>query len=270
MIEQQHRVLTFAALDDLAFAAAKGRLSGRSPVPFQARALGPVLELLHITGGATAAASIDLAWVNVGSTEGLAEALRGPRQRWVCPKSRSMGVFRGERSAKCTDWTAFLMDAKRAGLEAGLVQNWAAGMVGALGEIHDNIGEHSASPGTGYAAFRATPGVFEFVVGDRGLGLLSTLRQAPEYAQLADHGEALRLALSEGASRFGFQEGRGYGFRPLFTGLANRQGALRFRTGNSALVIEGASPSLVRAQTSEKPTIEGFFASVTCSVAVPQ
>ena len=81
-----------------------------------------------------------------------------------------------------------------------------------------------------------------------GVGVLATLRGAPEYRGLSDHGEALRLTLTEGASRFGFQEGRGYGFRPLFAGLANRQGALRFRSGNATLRIDGTSPNLVSAQ----------------------
>jgi hypothetical protein len=137
-------------------------------------------------------------------------------------------------------------------------------MVAALGEFRSNIMEHSTAAATGILAYRSTPGMFEFVSSDRGMGLLATLREAPEYTTLSDDGEALRLALTDGASRFGFQQGRGYGFRPLFTGLANRKAALRFRTGSGALTIDGTTPSLAHAQVGRKAKIGGVFISATC------
>jgi hypothetical protein len=84
---------------------------------------------------------------------------------------------------------------------------------------------------TGFVAFRAIPEAFEFVVADRDIGILNSLKTAAEYAHLTDHGHALRLALSEGCSRHGTAAGRGMGFRPLFIGLANLHAGLRFRSG---------------------------------------
>lgn len=56
------------------------------------------------------------------------------------------------------------------------------------------------------------------------------------------------------------------GFRPPVIGLANLFGALRFRSGNHALTIDGRTPSLMSAKTAEKPTLQGFFISVACRV----
>ena len=86
------------------------------------------------------------------------------------------------------------------------------------------------------------------------------------YTGLDDHGEALRLTLTDGVSRHGSGTGRGRGFRPLFIGIANLNGSLRFRSGDHALIIDGRNPSLMAARLAQKPTIGGFFASVKCLV----
>ena len=72
-------------------------------------------------------------------------------------------------------------------------------------------------------------------------------------------------ALSDGTSRFGSDNRRGHGFRPIFLGLANLRGSLRFRSGDHALVIDGTSPSLTTAQLAQKPFIDGFVASIRCN-----
>jgi hypothetical protein len=72
----------------------------------------------------------------------------------------------------------------------------------------------------------------------------------------------MEAALTEGTSRFGSESGHGYGFRPLFVGLANLKGSLRFRSGDHALLMDGTSPSLTTAQLAQKPPIDGFFASI--------
>ena len=164
------------------------------------------------------------------------------------PPDEHLGLLKTAPDIAETEWIAFAMSAKRAAVGSGLSSDWAAQMVAAIGEFRSNIIEHSGVPETGLVAFCASPGLFEFVASDRGVGLVATLREAPEYNTLSDSCEALRLALTDGASRFGFDHGRGYGFRPLFTGLANRQASLRFRTGTGALTIDGTTPSLVRAQ----------------------
>jgi hypothetical protein len=72
--------------------------------------------------------------------------------------------------------------------------------------------------------------------------------RCPQHAALGDHSKALQSALTDGISRFGSDTGRGHGFRPIFLGLANLRGSLRFRSGDHALVIDGTSPSLMTAK----------------------
>lgn len=79
----------------------------------------------------------------------------------------------------------------------------------------------------------------------------------------------LELALTEGISRYGSGSGRGYGFQPLFIGLANLNGSLRFRFGDHALIIDGQKPTLMKAKIAQKPFIPGFFISVRCELEQP-
>lgn len=107
----------------------------------------------------------------------------------------------------------------------------------------------------------------EYGHSDRGIGVLENLRTCPDYAHIADHGEALRLALTDGVSRHGPQAKRGGGFRPLFVGLANLSGSLRFRSGDHALVIEGQRIEAMAAKTAQKALLQGFLASVVCRIS---
>jgi hypothetical protein len=251
--------LDFRTVDDLAFAVARNRDIDAVIERLVPDALGPLVELQHLA----LPGYERVTWENLSA---LKSALSAGRSRLQSSGS-ACGLLRA--TADELDWTAFAIDAKRSATSAGLPDEWAAGMVAAIGELRSNIIEHCGAVPTGVMTFAAKPGRFEFTVSDQGIGVLATLREAGEYAALTHHGEALRLALTEGASRYGGGEGRGYGFKPLFVGLANRQAALRFRTGDAALVIDGTSPSLMRAQMGHKAPLQGFFVSVACTVTAP-
>ncbi|WP_434615202.1 hypothetical protein [Azospirillum sp. B2RO_4] len=163
-------------------------------------------------------------------------------------------------------WVSFALCAQKAANMAGFSRRTSAQFAGALGELRDNIYEHSGVSEDGIIAFRAEKGVFEFAASDRGMGVLESLRTSDDYAEVIDYGEALSLILTDGVSRYGLSSGRGRGFRPIFIGLANINGSLRFRSGDHALIINGQNPSLMSAQTSQKTMIEGFSASVICIV----
>lgn len=159
-------------------------------------------------------------------------------------------------------WIAFCKRAEEAAKHAGFAAPLARGFIGALGEMYDNIVIHSERPETGIIGYRWTKGEFEYTVGDRGIGVLSSLRKNPTYGSLCDQGRALELALTDNVSSLG--NGRGTGFRQLFKSLANLGSLLRFRSGDHALTILGVSPGLNQAKLLQRPHLQGFAISVLC------
>lgn len=263
------RSLSFPDLDNLGFAAARGRLADWSGVlDFTAEDLGPLLEYV-LLGAAGALPKPDQApWLSLGPLVNLYAALRRRDDRWVCPSTRHAGVFRtGRPDPEETSWLGFCLAAQKAAKANGFPPKTAAQLAASLGEIQGNIGEHSQAPRTGLLVFRARPGLFEFAAADWGIGVLASLRECAEYAGLHDHGEALRLMLTEGVSRHGAESGRGMGFRPLFTGLANLNGSLRFRSGDHALTIDGENPGTIPATLAQKVPFKGLFASIACRLS---
>jgi len=184
----------------------------------------------------------------------------------VCPDGASAGFFRmgAEWSDDDTPWIGFQLAAQKAAAAMGIHRRTAAQF-----EMFSNVHEHSGAASSGAAAFMANGDAFEFAVADSGIGVRESLRSCTDYADLADDGKALRLALTEGVSRFGAQSGRGMGFRPIFIGLANLTGVLRFRSGDHALVIDGQKFGDMNAVTAQKVPILGFLASVACRKASP-
>jgi anti-sigma regulatory factor (Ser/Thr protein kinase) len=258
---------TFAALDGIAFAAARGRLQDLPPhTMFAAGALGPFLELTQLGATGFLPRLDKAAWLALDGIAGFETALRGGRKQWICPAGHTAGFFRTdlEWSEDETAWVGFGLAAQKAVIAAGFHRRIAAQFAGALGEMVSNIHEHSGAAASGLAAFRAGSREFEFVVADGGMGVLDSLRSCPDYAHLDDHGEALQLALTDGVSRFGPQAKRGGGFRPIFVGLANLSGSLRFRSGDHALVIDGRRINSMAAKMAQKAHLKGFLVSVAC------
>jgi hypothetical protein len=264
-LNQTHRPLTFCELDGLAFAAERSRFN-TDGLSLVANELGPVFELGLLAKSGLLPWPGTSTWLMLDGLRPLLDALSNRRHQWLCPNTRSTGIYRtyttpppGEPS-----WVEFGVATQYAVIGAGFPRDIAAQLVGAIGEMQSNIYEHSRSSRTGIVAFKAAPGVFEFVICDRGIGVLQSLRSCPEHAQLADHGQALRLVVSAGISRHGTNTGHGFGFHPLFTGLANLNGNLRFRSGDYALTMDGHNPVAIPAKLWQKPSINGFFIAVIC------
>lgn len=268
--------LTFGAVDGLGFAAAAGRLKSAEQSPrYLPTSLGPLLELLYLAAGGRLPSPVGSSWLTDNGAGPMISALSDNHECWVKASDRRMGFIRANRNRSTrnadtdTLLTSFLMDAQRAARDiAGLPGSTPGQLVAAMEELENNIHEHSEAPHTGVLAFRATPGVFEFVAADRGIGILQSLQRCSMFAGLQDHGKAIQTALSDGTSRFGSDGRRGHGFRPIFLGLANLQGSLRFRSGDHALVIDGTSPDLATAQLAQKPLIDGFLASIRCHISL--
>ena len=199
----------------------------------------------------------------------LRDEVLGVRHRGdaVSPTQRHMGFFATARRDRDGDkqFTGFLMNAKRSGHEvAGLSIAVSGQLVAAMEELENNIHEHAGAPETGILAYRSEPSAFEFVSADRGMGILSSLRRHSAHTGLPDAGKALEAALTDGVSHHGPNRNRGHEFRPIFTGLVNLHGELRFRSGDHSITMDGTSPALATSRISQKAPIDGFFASVGC------
>jgi hypothetical protein len=179
----------------------------------------------------------------------------------------------GRRSAykgSDTYWAAYQLAMHKALLAAGFPSLFARGLVGAMDELQNNVRDHSDAVDTGLIAYRVTAERVEWVVSDRGIGVLTSLKSGA-FPSLTDAGEALKVALTDGRSRFGTLSGRGYGFRELFKAMSARNGSLRFRSDDQALTIAGVSPSLSRAQLQQRAHVPGFCVTVNCTnPAAPQ
>lgn len=259
--------LSFRVLDDLAFAASTSPscMAGIRPATYGFGSLGPLMELIHLVSSKMLP-NHALNWIEIaGSEAAFVSALHRNKPQWLSDNLR-LGFIRVRPTSE--SWfnmsTDFLMKAKKAAQEvARLPGNVPGQMAAALQELEGNMQEHSEAPSTGVLAFRAAESTFEFIAADHGIGLLRSLQRNPLFASMNDHGKSLMMALRDGVSRFQ-ERGRGHGFRPLFLGLTNRNGYLRFRTGDHAIIMDGTNPQLATAQLSQKPHLVGFFASVRC------
>ena len=263
--------LTLPVVDALAFAAVRGCLQttlAESRNVYAADELGPLVEFLHAVRADDTISSTDLVRL-VTATGSLGEVLSGlvfGRPGCLAADGRLAGFYRtgSDAEGEEDEWISFLMAARRATTVAQFPAREGAQIVAAMRELRSNIDEHSGAPGSGIVAFKAgIPGHFEFVVADQGRGVLDSLRSSQEYAGLNSHARALRLALEEGESRKGRGIGNGNGFRPIFAGLADMRGRLRFRSGDHALVIDGRF-DLTTAAIAQKAMLPGFIAMVSC------
>lgn len=263
--------LTHEFANGVLAALRKGR-ARREDVPRLAVAheIGPAIELAVALSENPAAGLRQLPCSPGKNLAALAEAISRHRPVWTSRSGRGIGFYRTLDEPEVRDethYTVFRLRAQQAAETSGFSKRTSQALVGAMGEIEGNIYEHSGQHRSGLVAFQGGPGAFTFVVADVGMGVLASLRQSPQFGMLDDHGEALRLALTDGVSRFSHADPmRGMGFHDLFVGLASLRGSLRFASGDHALVIDGHAPSLAAHRLVQKEMGRGFVVSVTCRV----
>jgi anti-sigma regulatory factor (Ser/Thr protein kinase) len=259
--------LTFEIVDDLVGAHARGRLSRTPQARYAARHICPLIELMMEDSDGRAGPLLQSEWLDAITQRDLRIALASRQNVWL-DVGRHRGfmrtVFDPRVEADDVHRNRFLFAARSAAEVVGLPKTVAQSLAAALREMESNIHEHSEAATSGILAFQARPGSFEFVVADSGTGVLATLRQAEEFADLTDHGRAMHLALQENVSRYGRDSGHGNGFRDLFLGLAHLNADLRFRSGDHALLISGPQPELKTAHLAQKSPFKGFLAAVRC------
>ena len=254
-------LLSFDDVDDIGFALSNGAAAEVEWPEFNARSIGPLLELYH--------ARPELLkqkppWIREGGLAPIADARRAGVTQYVDAEA-SIGIFSAMDFDDELRVTDFIVRARRAAKDVGFSTHAAAKLLGAIEELRSNILEHSQLASSGYIAFKSSRDDFEFVVADAGIGTLQSLKQNPAFAALEDDGRALELVLREGISRHTNQPDRGMGFRPLFVGLANMSQSVRFRSGDHARELQRLGNGSIPAQTSQKPRLPGFFTYVQCS-----
>jgi hypothetical protein len=258
---------TFEVLDDLALAVADGVLGEGAVLPrsFTGTKAGPLLELRMLAAQSRWPRSVLDAIAERAFKEFMA-ALRAGRPFWVGASGR-LGVMRlGDEFGddEETRWTGFGLKADKAMQAAGLPAGLAGQLVGATKELHSNVYEHSEKSRTGLVAFAVHQDMAEFIVADSGIGVLASLRSNPAHASVEKDGEALRLALQPGVSRYAGEPLRGHGFDLMFTGLLNRNSKLRFRSGAAAVTIDGCGDGNPVPVIRERPAMQGFLVAVEC------
>lgn len=265
--------LDFKLLDELTLAAIHRRMDVSSSLrsQFVCVTLGPLMEM-EILRRSGIGGFPDIAAISTSDcTITLATALANngdpvERRRLI----ECVGFLRVSRDPDAVErdprWILFCRRAQEAFEAAGFTKRRAQGLVAAFRELEDNIHRHSENASSGIVGYRSANGTIEFVSADSGIGVLKSLRTCPTYADVDDAGRALRLALSEGASRYGPGTGHGTGFNSLFTGVANLNGFLRFRSDDHVLSVDGTVQSLAKDMMHifQRPALSGFTASITC------
>lgn len=260
---------TFEAADDLLWQATAGRLRQLPPLILARSGLiGPLVELaIGRIAAPDAYRSVTIEppifqQVNRALIDGAISGAGARDRAGVFPLSRfdASGVDN-------TLWDQWAKHAENAAVAAGLAKSLVGALMGAIGELQDNVFEHSGRPISGLVAYGAGRGTFEFVVADAGRGVLASLRENPEFAHLADSGAALRVAVSDGASRHARSTGHGYGVGQLFRALASHAAELRFRSGDHALRLWGNAPSLTgHVELAQKAWLDGLTITVRCAL----
>lgn len=258
---------TFDVADDLLWQARAGRLASRGAISVgRSGRIGPLVEL------AIAARAVPEAYASVS----IAPPFFGQVQQAIATGHTSgggardiAGVFpliRLDPAADDSHWQQWASHAENAAVTSGLARSLVNGLMGALGELQENVYQHSGRPETGLVAYAASNETFEFVIADAGMGVLASLQQNSEFAHLKDSGEALRIAVSDGVSRHGSASGRGYGIGQLFRALAHDSAELRFRSGDHALRLWGDAPSLRgHFEVAQKARLDGLIVTVRCA-----
>lgn len=266
-MEARSVVGDFAGTDELLAVGQVGGLEGLGPIKVsRSGRIGPIVELTrarrarpaaytHVTFQAPFATTLDRAL-----SDGVASGLQRGARVGVFPLALLSAD--GEPT---DEWTLWFSRADQAAQIAGFSNMTAAMIMGAFGELQDNVFRHSQAHDGALIAFAITDSGFELVVSDRGVGVLGSLRTHPDYTDLPDAGAALRLALTNGESRFGRDSGSGLGIGQIFRALAGQDGDLRFRSDDHVLEIRGHSPSLTgELDLRHKADLAGLTVSVLC------
>jgi anti-sigma regulatory factor (Ser/Thr protein kinase) len=134
----------------------------------------------------------------------------------------------------------FALAVGRYAQEAGMPNGASRLLKGAFAELIGNVSEHAGDNANGIAAYGLRSNEMWLAVADTGQGVVrGYLASAPDLAGL-DAATALGWAVVEHRSRFR-ESGRGTGFSTVMRAMLTLDAALRVRSDDASIEIEGAS-----------------------------
>ncbi|HMU22846.1 MAG TPA: hypothetical protein PKC48_11175, partial [Sphingorhabdus sp.] len=115
---QQAPVLDFRAVDDVAFAAERGKLGNIPPtLRLVANRLGPLLETLHLEQSGLLPPNPQ--WIDFDALTDLRSAIIAGKATWSSEGNLRANMMRLTPQPMSNEWTAFAMEAKRTAVFAG-------------------------------------------------------------------------------------------------------------------------------------------------------
>ncbi len=199
-----------------------------------------------------------------------AQGTRSRPPRTIAPEPCEFHVLDGDGATMSRDWGEFLVRLSQSAKSVGFSQEKARGIAAALGEMADNAIMHARSPVGALVGYQAIETTVVCSVADVGIGVLASLRENNSYRNLTTHTDALRTAFRDGVTRN--VTGGGFGFRSVFKALTAMRGALRFRSGQGCVTMDGTDFDADRGREAFVLARPGFQVTISCrgSEAAPK
>lgn len=141
------------------------------------------------------------------------------------------------------------------------------GIVGAFHEMADNSLRHSGPaiqrPARGATGYFVTQGQVTFCIVDVGRGVLASLKTNALNSALRTDQEALQAAVMGRATSDARKE-QGDGFEEVHRALSDQNGRLQFRSGTSALGLDGRNRDRALVYTDGMVSAAGLQMTVHC------
>jgi len=157
----------------------------------------------------------------------------------------------------------FVAASGRLAKEAGMPVEASRIFKGVFGELIDNVSQHAGIGAKGLAAYELKANNISLVVADSGQGVVQGyVESQPELAGLGAM-DALERAVQQHKSRFK-EPGRGTGFSTVLRATRAMDAALRVRSDDASIEIEGPSDSATW-YVRDQPMLRGFVVSLRLS-----
>lgn len=157
----------------------------------------------------------------------------------------------------------FVAAAGRLAQEAGMPVDASRILKGVFGELIDNVSQHAGTGAKGLAIYELRANSIALVVADSGQGVVQGyVSSQPELAGLGAM-DALEWAVQRHKSRFR-EPGRGTGFSTVLRAMRAMDAALRVRSDDASIEIEGPSDSATW-YVKDQPVLRGFVVTLSLS-----